>query len=677
MAIVELQKLSVCASKTHRKEILETLQEMGVMEVLTEGIGADELATMDTDNARGNFLRRSELMTRAMQAIEEARPDDKKGLSLFAGKTEVTREHFEKVVDQREATIAKAQTVVGKQKAIADCKAEILRNENRIEQLLPWQALDCEMECKGTKTTRAFLGTLPGLLTEAEVLAMAGEDLDGAPLSVEVLSAQGDATYISLLCMNEQADAVTDNLRRHGFARPVQVEAGVPAETIAQLKKEISEKETRIQTLTEEIAAYAKERENFEITADYYRTRAEKYRMLGLIPQTESALFFEGWVPKRDAEAVRRLLSEQFDAVVEVEDAGDEVPPTLLRNNAFSESAEGVLESYGLPTRGHVDPTFIMSFFYVIFFGMMFSDAGYGIVMAIACGVVWLWKKEKLSESMKKMVKLFFFCGLSTTFWGFMFGSFFGDAIDVVAKTFFHYAGETPILKPLWFEPLGNPMRLLVWCMFFGLIHLFFGLGIKGYEYLKEKDVVGFVSDILSWYLFIIGLILLLLPSDLFGSIAGDSFDFSGMTRFSLLGKVLTIAGLALILLMQERSQKNWVLRILLGLYDVYGVSGWLSDVLSYSRLLALGLATGVIAQVVNMMGSMMGGGVIGAIIFVVVFLFGHALNFAINVLGAYVHTNRLQFVEFFGKFYEGGGETFEAFRTAHQYTTIKEEKRQ
>ena len=126
---------------------------------------------------------------------------------------------------------------------------------------------------------------------------------------------------------------------------------------------------------------------------------------------------------------------------------------------------------------------------------------------------------------------------------------------------------------------------------------------------------------------------------------------------------------------MQERDKKNWVLRILLGAYDVYGVSGWLSDVLSYSRLLALGLATGVIAQVINMMGSMGGKSVVGAIMFIIVFIVGHALNFAINVLGAYVHTNRLQFVEFFGKFYEGGGRPFKAFQTANKYTEIKEER--
>jgi V/A-type H+-transporting ATPase subunit I len=213
-------------------------------------------------------------------------------------------------------------------------------------------------------------------------------------------------------------------------------------------------------------------------------------------------------------------------------------------------------------------------------------------------------------------------------------------------------------------------MRLLVWCMLFGLIHLFFGLGIKGYEYLKDGDIVGFVSDIVAWFAFLIGLILILLPTELFGNIAQMTFVFPPVVN--TLAKVLTFGGMIVIVFMSGRANKNWGLRIALGAYDIYGVTSWLSDVLSYSRLLALGLATGVIAQVINTMGSMFGGGPIGLILFIVIFVVGNILNFAINVLGAYVHTNRLQYVEFFGKFYDAGGEPFTPFTTKTNYIDIK-----
>ena len=178
----------------------------------------------------------------------------------------------------------------------------------------------------------------------------------------------------------------------------------------------------------------------------------------------------------------------------------------------------------------------------------------------------------------------------------------------------------------------------------------------------------------MSWYQFLIGLILMLLPTEIFHSISQMDFNFG--PGLNMAAKVMAIAGALIILVMSGRRKKKKIgLRLALGAYDLYNITGWLSDVLSYSRLLALGLATGVIASVVNQMGSMLGKSVFGVILFIVVFIVGHAMNLAINLLGAYVHTNRLQFVEFFGKFYEGGGKPFEPFHAETKYVDIKEEK--
>ena len=215
-------------------------------------------------------------------------------------------------------------------------------------------------------------------------------------------------------------------------------------------------------------------------------------------------------------------------------------------------------------------------------------------------------------------------------------------------------------------------MTLLMFCMLFGLIHLFVGLGIKGYLCIKNRQYLDFFCDVILWYVFLMGLILMLLPSKIFASMSPVTIVFP--PALLTLSKVLAIVGAVGLLLMSGRSSKNPVLRIALGAYDLYNITGWLSDVLSYSRLLALGLATGVIASVVNQMGSMMGKGIVGAIFFIIVFVIGHAMNMAINLLGAYVHTNRLQFVEFFGKFYEGGGRPFQPFKANTKYVDVKEE---
>ena len=355
---------------------------------------------------------------------------------------------------------------------------------------------------------------------------------------------------------------------------------------------------------------------------------------------------------------------------MEIEEVGEkENAPVLLKNNAFSNSVEGVLESFGLPGKGEIDPTTIMSFFYVFLFGLMLSDAAYGAIISIACGVVLL-KFKRMEPSLRKSIKMFFWCGISTLFWGVMFGGYFGDAITVIARTFF---GKTVTIKALWFVPLDDPMRMLVYSLLFGVIHLFTGLGLKGYLLLKDKNIVGFICDVVSWYLFLIGLILMLLPTEIFHSISQMDFNFG--PGLNMAAKVMAIVGALIILVMSGRRKKKKIgLRLALGAYDLYNITGWLSDVLSYSRLLALGLATGVIAQVINQMGSMMGKSVLGVIFFIVVFIVGHILNMAINILGAYVHTNRLQFVEFFGKFYEGGGKPFKPFMARTKYVDIQEE---
>ena len=670
MALVEMQKISVCALKKNRKKTLETLQHLGVLELTTEEINDPDLGHMDTSAARGRFLRRSERFESALKVLAEYAPVKTGLLDSLAGKKEISRTEADDVQKSMEKCYNDAQTVNRLAKEITDTKGEILKNENRKTSLEPWMKLDVSMAFKGTKKTRALIGTMPGARTAEEIYAIASEGLEGeGRVSVDVLFSENDATGVVVLCLRKDRDKVSDNLRARGFARPAMAEDGIPSDIAAEIDRQNADYQKKIEELGKKIAGYADRREKFKVAADYYRTRAEKYRLLATVPQSENAFFLTGWLPKDKESAVAKLLEKRCGASVSIEEVPEEeIPPTLLKNNSFSESVEPVLASYGLPTKGHVDPTFVMSFFYVIFFGMMLSDAGYGLVMAIACAVV-LKKYPKMESGLRKSLKLFFWCGLSTTFWGFMYGGFFGDAIDVVAHTFLGVDPSVKVLKPLWFEPLADPMRLLVWCMLFGIIHLFAGLAMKGYEILKDGDVLGFVSDVVSWYMFLMGLILMLLPSDLFKSISGMEFNFPPF--MGTLSKFLALAGMLIILLMSGRSNKNWALRIALGAYDIYGVTSWLSDVLSYSRLLALGLATGVIGSVINMMGSMGK----NPIVFILVFLIGHTLNIAINALGAYVHTNRLQFVEFFGKFYEGGGKPFSPFKEANKYIEIKEER--
>ena len=674
MAVVEMQKISISAHRSNRKAILETLQKLEVIQVVEADLDETGLRHKNTADARATFEKNADLADQALAILDKYVPEKQGMLSGLAGKELIDDASFDKVVESQQDCMAVARKIVRNEKEISERSGNILKNENQKESLVPWMNLDVPMSFTGTDKTSAFIGSVQGVCDEAQVYALIREKTEGIEeLSVTVLSSESDMTNIFVLCLKEAREKVESALRSLGFAKPPQAVLGVPKKVAEDLDRDTEKQKTEIERLKKGIEEYAGSRENLRVVSDYYRTRAEKYRLLGTIPQTRKAFFIEGWVPKESAEAVAKLLTEKYGAVVDYEEKKEgETEPTLLRNNKFSRNYEPVLASYGLPQHGKVDPTTIMSFFYMFFFGMMLSDAGYGLLMVIGCGFALL-KFPRMAQGMKKMITMFFWCGVSTVFWGIMFGGFFGDVIDVVAKTFFGYTGDK-IVKPLWFDPLTSPMRLLIWCMLFGIIHLFFGLGIKGYQYLKDGDIVGFVSDIIAWYAFLIGLILMLLPTDLFANIAQMQFNFPPFV--APLAKGLAIGGMVVILLMSGRANKNWGLRIALGAYDIYGVTGWLSDALSYSRLLALGLATGVIASVINTMAAMVGEGkgIIGLIIFFIIFIIGSVLNFAINLLGAYVHTNRLQYVEFFGKFYDGGGEPFEPFETKTKYIEFNKE---
>lgn len=671
MAVLQMQRISICALKKDRKAILEKIQSMGIMEMSQVAEDEDGFEKMDTISARQSFEKKASLSESALDILDAYAPEKKSMFASLEGKKLVESDQFAKITAKKEEILEKAERIVACNKEIAEHKAESAKLENQIEALVPWLSLDVPMNCKGTGKTAMLLGTMPGETTLESVYEQiqTGEAQTDA-VDVEIINSDQDATYLAVLCLKADAGAVEEALRAAGFAKPSQTVHAVPAKETAELKTKIEQLNKKIEEIEEEIKGCAKFREELKVIGDYYRMRAKKYEILGTLPQSQRTFVISGYIPKKAAGAVEKAIGEHYDCVIDIDELKeDEEPPTALQNNAFSSSVEGVLEAYGLPHKGEFDPTTIMSFFYVFFFGMMLSDAAYGAIVAIACFVV-LKKYPRMSASMHKSIKLFMFCGLSTIVWGILFSGYFGDAVDVIGRTFFGVEVSVP---PLWFAPLNDPMKLLIYSMAFGLVHLFVGLGIKGYMQIKDKQYLDFFCDVVLWFIFLIGLIMMLIPSDIFASIAQVKIVFPPV--LNTLAKALSIIGAVGLLLMSGRSSKNPVLRLALGAYDIYNITGWLSDVLSYSRLLALGLATGVIASVVNQMGSMLGGGIVGAIGFAIIFVIGHAMNLSINLLGAYVHTNRLQFVEFFGKFYEGGGRPFEPFETDTKYVDIKEER--
>lgn len=671
MAVMPMKRIAIYALKNRRKQILELIQRRGVVEIDDRKADETVFARMDTVPAKARFENNAASLQAALEALDKLEPPEKSLLASLNGRDPIPLSKYEETAQQAGELLKTASRINVLWKKCADNRAEILRLQTQIRALEPWMKLDISMRTLGTPTTSVFIGSFPTEYTEETLRAMIAEgapEVDG--VTVEVLSAAAQQTCVFLMCHISQGLKLETYLRSIGFTYPAEPSKTPPADRVQKLNGRIEALQAEIDGAEAEIRTFKDQREAILYTIDYFTMRTEKYDVLGRLWQSPHVFIITGYVPAENADALKEELETKLEAYVELSapDENDDVP-VKLKNNAFAAPVEGVLESYSMPGKKEIDPSTIMAIFYYFLFGMMLSDAGYGLLMVLGCGII-LWKFKNMEEGLRKTLTMFFYCGISTTFWGILFGSFFGDAVTVIGKTFFNADVGIPAL---WFVPVEEPMRLLLFSFLVGIIHLFAGLGAQFYQLARQGKWLDAIYDVVFWYMLVGGGIVYLLSMQMFADMVALSFTLPAVVGNA--GAIAAGIGAVGIIFTSGRASRNPGKRLLKGLYGLYGVSSYLSDILSYSRLLALGLATGVIASVFNQMGAMPGNNPLGVVIFIFAFVVGHTLNLGINVLGAYVHTNRLQFVEFFGKFYEGGGRKFAPFTTKTKYFKITEEK--
>lgn len=675
MAVLQMQRICIYALTRYSKDVLETLQRMGVIEI--EKCDIEDSVFYQTDNTQlsTSFMRSASLMTQAQDIICEYAKEKKGLLSSLEGRTPLTVDEYEDIAQKNTEVLRLAHKLISYKKKITENKAKIIAYRNRIDAITPWKNLDVSMNSGSTASSKTILGFFPEELSEEDIrLKVAEVSPETELFDIEVVSKDSNQTCVFVVCYKGVYDEVLSALRKIGLVLPSATTPVSPAEEIKSLDSRVRKREELISECEKAIASHKADLPLLRFFEDYYVMKAERYAQLDNLSYSPHTFVLTGYIPQKDGEKISKILFERYGAQVELTDVEGEDVPVLLKNNAFAAPAEGVLLSYSAPSRFELDPTAIMAVFYYIFFGMMFSDAGYGLVMALACGIALL-KFKNMEAGLKRSLKMFFYCGLSTTFWGLMFGSFFGDAVSVIFNTF---VGTSPpvipgITTPIWFNPTvgSGPTTLLMFSFLFGIIHLFAGLTLQAVNYIRQGNFIYAIYDDLSWILVVTGAVFALLSTDM---LSGMMNGFKLPSVFLTIGGIMAGVGAVIILIFSGRESKNPLKRLLKGAYNLYGATSYLSDILSYSRLLALGLATGVVAGVFNQLGSMMGNSVIGVILFVVVFIIGHLLNIGINALGAYVHTNRLQFVEFFGKFYTGGGRDFKPYAVNTKHYNIKED---
>lgn len=665
---VPMSRIYIYGSKKDRKAVLEYLQRQQILDIIEPDAENEEVgfSNINTSESQSEFLHNSQLGEKALDILNDSAPEKKGMLASLNGREALSAQEYYSYVDNIPKTLEIVNKITELSAKKAQLQGDIIRCRTVIEELKPWVLLDSPIEGEKTQSAISLTGVFGGALTAEDILSRYYANEDAPSLHLEVINSLPQQTYVFAVCKSDKIGKCEAILREIGFSRPKTSYHGIPSEEIESQEKLIEKLDDEIADTEKEIISYADSRDDIKFMTDYYAMRAEKYNVLSKLSQRNHVFVISGYVPKNLANDLSASLEHNYSVAVEVLDAEDDAP-ILLKNAYVTEPVETVVKTFAMPRKGEIDPTSIMAFFYYVFFGLMLSDAAYGLIMVIGCGLA-LAKFKNMEMGMKKSLRMFMYCGISTTFWGVMFGSYFGDAVAVVSSTFF---GHEVTIPPVWFEPVNDPMRMLMFSFLLGIIHLFTGLGVKLYQCIKAKDYMSALTDCIFWYMLVGGGIVYLFHVDMFLSMAGLSTKLP--TVWANVAAIIASAGALGIILLSARSGSAGK-RLAKGAYALYGVTSWLSDILSYSRLLALGLATGVIATVFNKMGSMFGGGIIGAIIFILVFAVGHTLNIGVNLLGAYVHTNRLQFVEFFGKFYEGGGREFKPFAANTKYYKFKEE---
>ncbi len=636
MSIVAMKKLTLLASGGDVDELIRRLIKLRCVDVAR----AEDAEGLRFTPCEGEVAELGAQLEQAKAAMSALRRYSQQKHSLFPKRRELDYDAF--VSDGRYARALDAVRETGETRdEIAQLALRRKSLEERLVTLEPWSNLDIPLGTRETETTRVTFGSVSAKLPEERFA-----ELREAGACVETVNSDKSARYIAVFFHKSQADNVEKLLVKSGFNKAaLDGFDGSALEEHGKIELELVNIAKREVELNDKLRKLALALDDLEALCDVTETQMNAARTKLLLAQTNYCSVMTAWVPADRVEHVTPVL-DRYMCAYELEDpTEDDDPPVLLKNNEFAKSFEWVVGMYSYPKYGTYDPTFIMSIFYCLIFGMMFADFGYGILMIIACfGAVRLLKPK---ESMKRFLLMFGWCGFGSALMGVLFGGYFGDLpLQIMSNLI---GVDAPKTLAILVDPLVDPMSFMIYSLIMGGIHLVSGMALKLYITWHDGHPLDAILDTVPIWLLFGGLGLLVLDP--------------------AVGKWVALAGVVAMVLTQGRKNKNIFMKLGGGLYSLYGLINFASDLISYSRIMALGLASAVVAQVVNILATMMGGSVVGSFFMVLVLIVGHALNMVINILGSFVHTSRLQYIEFFGKFFTEGGRIFKPASPADNYT--------
>ena len=639
MAIVKMKKLRVMALAECREDLLGGLQHLGCVEISEPNLSDPAWSALLRRGSSSLAQTRTEIADAhtALAAIKQyAKVKD----GLFIQRRQVSEQEFLDPTGKEQAK-AVSQKIGGALREISRLQGDEARLTARRQALTPWASLDMPLELEGTAHARFRLMVCPsGTDIGAVRIALA----DVAAELYEV-SADKQQTYVLLLCHRAEEETAQELLRPFNFsAVAFPGTTGTAAENMDALDQSLADNKKAQEAAAAAIVQDAKSRDVLRMYLDQLRAEAEKDASAERLLTDGTILFFEGWAPAESLREVEKLL-QSMDCAWEAEDpAPEEIHdvPVRLKNNWLTKPLNMVTEMYSLPAYNNVDPNPLMAPFFILFYGIMMADMGYGLLMFLAG--FFISRKYRPKGTMGHLFGLMTLCGVSTFIMGAITGGFFGDFLtQVVLLT----TGREFAL-PALFTPLDDTLMILLGSMALGLVHIITGMAISFVRKLQNGAVLDAVFEEVTWWVVFLGIGLTAL----------------GITNLVLyLGILLVVAGPLI-------TGKGFgkVTGIFASLYN--HITGYFGDILSYSRLMALMLAGSVIAQVFNTLGAIPG----NIIVFIIISMAGNALNFALNLLGCYVHDLRLQCLEYFGKFYQDGGKPFRPMAVNTRYVDIKEQ---
>ena len=640
MAIVKMKKLCVMAMASQRQQLLRELLHLGCVEISEpDGKLADPAWSALLKRENSHLLDTKSEITDVNTALAAIKKYAQLKDGLFIQRHPISEAEFlgDETAERARAACKRIDSLL---QTISGLQSEEGRLRAKRASLEPWKGLDVPLENQGTAHVLFRMGVCPGSTDTGAVR----QALDQHAAEIFEVGADKQQTYYFLICLRDEEQAVMDSLRPFNFsAVTFQDMTGTAEENLRALDALLSENEASRKAAEAEIVKNAPERDALRLYADRLTAEAAKESNTERLLTDGTILFFEGWAPAERMGQVSDLL-ERLGCAWEARDPTEEEYPSVpvqLKNNWLTRPLNMVTEMYSLPAYDNVDPNPLMAPFFILFYGIMMADMGYGILMILAG--LFITKKYRPKGTMGHMFSLVTLCGVSTFIMGAITGGFFGDFLTQVVKL----TTGADFALPSLFTPLDDTLMILMGAMCLGFVQIVTGMAISFIRKLQKGQVLDAVFEELTWWIV-----------------------FAGIGVMALgYGNVVLYIGLALVVLGPIVTGKGLMGKITGIFGSVYNhVTGYFGDLLSYARLMALMLAGSVIAQVFNTLGAIPG----NIVVFLIISLAGNTLNFALNLLGCYVHDLRLQCLEYFGKFYEDGGKPFRPLAINTKFVDIQ-----